>query len=110
MSRPDKAELYFEAHVTLDPVLDTERRKDLVSISENFGFKVAKLLMEKGGKESTLDSFTTAHSKSLLDITTRVLGIVKCLQLNNFTVRRYKIEDTVLDSRTTDCLSLLSVK
>ncbi len=62
--------------------------------------------MEKG-KPSELDTFMTAHGKDLQEITDRTREMVDLLQMSNFHVRRYKIEDTVMDSRTEDVLQLL---
>lgn len=132
-----ETELYFEAHVTIAPVFEYDdiecnncglcliERDHAVSgcpgpnsdldkvkqISQEFGFSVADLLMQKRSidspERSRCDTFTTGHSKSYEDIYTRMVGLIKSLQNAGFKVWRYKIEDTVLDSRMRDLLGLL---
>ena len=107
----DTAKLYYEAHVTIEPVFD-ERRNLATVLAEQYGFKLAALLMQKrksdSEERSKKDTFMTAHSASLLCIKDRTAELVKCLLKNDFKVWRYKIEDTVLDSRYKDELNLLS--
>lgn len=94
------ATLYYEAHITIDPVEDW-RRNEVEGYAHNSGFKLAKLLMDKG-VPSQLDTFMTAHSKDLEDIKHRTQLLIRVLHGCGFKVRRYKIEDTVLDSRHDD--------
>lgn len=95
-----QAGLYFEAHVTTDPVFgaDLERLK---ALAQAHRFRVAKLLMRKreGGLEEPHvdDSFCTARSTEWIDILNRTLLLVQDLGDAGFKVRRYKIEDTLLD-------------
>lgn len=100
MDELKQARLYFEAHVTIDPVFDNQRAV-ANTIAERNGFKLAKLLMEKDGvrSPSTLDTFMTAHGKDYDDIFVRTGNMVIELLDAGFVVRRYKIEDTLLDSR-----------
>jgi hypothetical protein len=97
--------LYYEAHVTLEPVLDEKRHAELTELAHQNGFRVAKLLMEKG--PNTKDSFCTTRTNNQLEIERRVTNFVFALRTANFTVTRYKIEDTVIDSRIGDALLLL---
>lgn len=102
------AKLYFESHVTIDPI--HEHQKSFVEgLCEQQGFKLAKLFMRKDFKdhEHQDDAFMTGHGKDLLDIKQRTVDLVRTLQCSGFVVRRYKIEDTVLDSRHDDELGLL---
>lgn len=89
---------YYECHVTVDPVFgeDLERFKR-VCAAPNIGFKVAKLLMEKG--PSTKDSFCTGHSHTYEDMRRRMETCVDSLRTHGFNVRRYKIEAVVFDTR-----------
>jgi hypothetical protein len=98
------AKYYYEAHVTLDPV--GERRAEVEEIAGHQRFRLAKLLMDKG-VPSQLDTFMTGHDHDLESMRSRVAQTVKALQRAGFVVRRYKIEDTVLDSRIKDELELL---
>lgn len=94
--------LYYEAHITVEPVFDEEldRMKSLV---RQHGFRVADLLMKKRVADtptrSAYDTFCTARSENYDDIYSRTLNCVKLLGENGFRVWRYKIEDTLLDVR-----------
>lgn len=106
-----EARLYFEAHVTIDPVFDHER--ELVEkIAQPHGFRLAKLIMRKREADAERpaqdDTFMTGHGKRRVDIQYRTRMLVEQLRAAGFRVRRYKIEDTVLDSRTEDELKLLT--
>ena len=104
------AKHYYEAHVTIEPVFDG-RLEIAKLVGEGWKFKIADLLMKKREADteerSSKDTFMTSHSKELEDITTRTIEVVKQLKLKGFKVWRYKIEDTVLDSRIEDELKLL---
>lgn len=102
----DTSDLYFEAHVTMDPVpqSDRDRVQDLI---EPFGFRLAKLLMQKG-EPSNIDTFCTAHSRSYSTLVLKVTDCVRALRAAGINVRRYKIEDTVIDSRSSDVLMVLA--
>lgn len=106
----DKAKLYFEGHVTIEPVFD-ERRELAASIALKHKFKLADLLMKKREEDteerSAKDTIMTGHGTSLLNMKFRTIRLVQELQRNNFKVWRYKIEDTILDSRHDDELHLL---
>ncbi len=106
MTRSNIATHYFEAHVTIDPVFGVDR-ECAESIASRNGFKLAKLLMARNA-ESQLDTFMTGHGIDLEALRTRMKFVVQSLQANGFHVRRYKIEDCVLDSRIDDELRLLS--
>jgi hypothetical protein len=104
------AKHYYEAHVTIEPVFD----KDLTFVkafASTHHFKLADLLMKKREvdteERSSKDTFMTSHSKNLEEITERTKSVVKGLVASGFKVWRYKIEDTVLDSRIEDELHLL---
>ncbi len=96
---------YYEAHVTIEPVLDEDRLILLKQICSQpqFGFRVAKFLMNKRPKDtperSQDDSFCTARSVSYSDLKTRTTNLVLALRTAGFTVWRGKTESTVFDSR-----------
>lgn len=106
----DKAKLYFEGHVTIEPVFD-ERRELASTIALKHKFKLADLLMKKREEDteerSAKDTFMTGHGQSLLNMKIRTIHLVNELKLNGFKVWRYKIEDTIMDSRHKDELCLL---
>ena len=111
--KKDTAKYYFECHITIEPVFGYDR--ELVeSIAESYGFKLAKLLMQKRKEDteerSKNDTFMTSHSKSLNDIETRMIHCIEELQMFEFKIWRYKIEDIVMDSRNEDILNLIDKK
>lgn len=89
---------YFESHITIDPVLDPEKLQQLKDLVKPLGFRVAKLFMQKG-VSSNLDSFMTAHSKNYSDILDNTMNAVHHLKTEGYGVRRYKIENILLDER-----------
>lgn len=97
-----KARLYYEAHITCDPVFGT-RRVLMEMVMRPMGFRVAKLLMRKreGDAETPHedDSFCTGRSTDLEILTSRTKEAIVALRKHGFVVRRYKIEDTLLDSK-----------
>jgi hypothetical protein len=99
--------LYYEAHITIDPILDTEL--SMVSIiASRHGFRVAKLLMARPERsEHREDAFMTARHQELSQIMRQTLGCFRELEQHGHRVRRWKIEDTILDSREGDTLEML---
>ena len=93
--------LYYEAHVNLAPV-SPAGREALAGAAQPYGFHLAKLLMEKGRLAE--DAFLTARSGKYEDIESRLRWLVQALRERGYVVRRYKIEDTLLDSRHGDVL------
>lgn len=95
-------DLYLESHVTIAPVFDGERER-ASEIAKRFGFKIAHLVMIKGGvdKPSQRDTFMTGHDKNIDDLAVRTKLVVTELRAAGFKVWRYKIESCVIDSRQT---------
>jgi hypothetical protein len=104
------AKHYYESHVTIEPVFD-DKLDDVKRISSECNFKVANLLFKKREcdteERSMHDTFTTGHSKYYEDIVERTKRLVDNLQKAGYTVWRYKIEDTMMDSRIDDEFALL---
>ena len=96
--------LYYESHITIDPVYEDGLRK-FKDIAAIYNFRVAKLLMEK--TPSTIDAFCTSRSKDYTQIVNDTICLVDALQGEGFHVRRYKIEDTLVDSKIEDKYGLL---
>lgn len=92
-------DLYFEAHVTIDPAKDEEWEAGLRYVAGEYGFRVAELLMKKGGERSRLDDFMTTRSTDYDDIVDRTNRLVDALIANGYVVRRWKVENTLLDVR-----------
>jgi hypothetical protein len=102
---------YFESHITIDPVFD-RKLAEFKKLAKYIDFHVANLLMVKKdtrsvGQPSTIDSFCTARGENLEELKNRTKLFVKILQQNDFVVRRYKIESTVIDSKYDDAFELL---
>jgi uncharacterized protein involved in exopolysaccharide biosynthesis len=97
--------LYYESHVTMEPVTGF-RFEAVKTVAAKHGFRIAKLLMRKD-EEHRDDAFMTARSQDLQDINTRTVALVQELQKLKFTVRRYKIELTITDSKEVDAWKLL---
>lgn len=106
----NKSKLYFESHVTIEPVFD-EKLEVVSALAKKHGFRVANLLMKKRSEateeRSDKDTFMTTSSKYFDDISTRTRDLVWQLQKEGFKVWRYKIEDTVLDSKISDVYGLI---
>lgn len=90
-------DLYFEAHVTTDPVPD-DQTDLLARIARDHSFRVAALYMKKGtGLRSRLDDFMTTRCTNYEAILGRCHGVVAALTNAGIPVRRWKIENTLLD-------------
>lgn len=89
-------ELYFEAHVTIDPV-DPSELADLKRSAKALGFRVAEFIMAKGQKQK--DTFLTGRDEDFLALRERMTGLIQSLRILGLTVRRYKIENTIVDSK-----------
>lgn len=104
-----KTNLYFEAHVTLEPVFDT-RLERLKEIAKQYHFRVADLVMQKNAADAGTphgkDSFCTSRSKEWRVIESRTRYFVNALMSEGFKVYRYKIENTLVDSKITDAMAL----
>ena len=101
--------LYFESHITIDPVLEDDAKIGLLRVLvKGQGFRIAELLMRNGsGEHSREDSFMTGRSKDLPDLSLRTQNLVTQLKEFGFRVRRYKIESALVDSKVADTLNLL---
>jgi hypothetical protein len=103
----DKSDLYYECHVTLKKFSNPELHSVLHGLAEVSGWRVATFEMGKDGQEA--DPFVSCRAQSYAEI------VLKCATFVTqasrwFTVKRYKIEDTLLDSKhQPDPLGLLGV-
>tara|TARA_R110000772_G_scaffold66361_2_gene147915 strand:- start:10954 stop:11436 length:483 start_codon:yes stop_codon:yes gene_type:complete len=109
-SRRDDVDLYLEAHVTIEPVFG-ERLDLATEIGARYKFKPAKLFMQKDRavtpERSDKDTFLTGHGQSKKDMEIRTRAVVSDLLAAGFAVWRYKVEDTLYDSRNADIFGLL---
>lgn len=101
MSKP----IYFESHITIEPVFGTDLEK-FKNICSDYKFRVATLLLQKrkedNAERSKNDSFCTGRGSELDELETRMLNLSKHLIKENFIVWRYKIESVLIDSRYDD--------
>jgi hypothetical protein len=94
--------LYYESHVTVEPVFD-EKLCELQNICSTLGFKVADLFMKKRqndtAERSQYDTFCTGRSHNVEDLKEKMFLLVSSLRGHAFKVWRYKIEAVIIDSR-----------
>ncbi len=88
----------YECHITIDPV-SIDQRESLQAAVEEFGFRLAKLLMQNGETPSQLDTFMTAKSKDYGRLYTNAEDCIIALRLMGIVIRRVKIEYMVLDTK-----------
>lgn len=103
--------LYFECHVTIDPVYGA-KYEGFKRICDSLGFKIANLVMKRSSvtareRPNEEDEFCTARDSNYDDMRERMKQLIEVLQRNGFRVRRYKIEDTLIDSRKCDVLEIV---
>lgn len=99
-------ERYYEAHVTIDPITEN-KQKFIERLAAVYNFRLAPLYIMQTGEVHKADAFLSARHNLLCTIVADVRGMVTTLKNNGIVVRRYKIEDTLLDSRIKDELGLL---
>lgn len=93
-----EARLYYECHVSIlrEPPQNTEK---LAQVSKNCGFKLAEFYLKKNGIEEAV--MTSKHTDYKI-LESRMKTLVDFLNSQGFIVVRYKIEDTVFDSKHGD--------
>lgn len=88
-------DLYYEAHVTIEPITDLVLRDRIVQLGNSHGFRMATFLMKKDDKVP--DDFFSARGGHYEILEETVLSMVYWLQEYGVNVKRYKIENTLLD-------------
>lgn len=101
-ARRGRSDLYYECHVTFEPVFGDQLER-LREVCAEHQFRVADLLMRKRpratAQRSRDDTFATGRSRDYEALVMRMAQLVRAAQTAGFKVWRYKIEDTLLDSR-----------
>jgi len=98
--------LYYEVHVTVAP--DFDRIEQAKEIAKAQGFHMGDLLlMKRDDERSHKDMFFTFRTKIYREAISQTRKIVDALNAAGFNVLRYKIEDTLLDSKIKDRMMLL---
>jgi hypothetical protein len=97
------APIYYEAHVTLEPVFG-ERLDELTEIAKKHKFRVAELLLKKRAdatpERSAEDAFLTGRDVTYSGIYHSMIDVVNDLKRAGFAVWRAKIEAALLDTRS----------
>jgi predicted secreted hydrolase len=98
--------LYYEVHVNIEPVFGDLGA--LQAFGEPFNFRLATFYMRKGNEDVFQDDqFFTTRATTFTGAIGATLEFVKHLQENGYTVKRYKIEDTLVDSNRDDIYELI---
>ena len=100
--------LYYEIHVTIDYPTWNVVWDDLKAMALAQGFRMGDLFMLKGGERQQRDVFFTSRSREFADATRKTYDFTRSLKRAGYKVIRYKIEDTVMDSKIVDELGLVS--
>lgn len=106
----EESKIYYECHVTIEPVFD-EKLEKLKELCKEYGFSVADLLFKKRKEDSPTrseyDSFCTARDINIHRIRARLLALLLDLKDSGYQVWRYKIEDTIIDSKHDDSFFMI---
>ena len=95
----DASRLYYEAHISLEP-LDDSQIKVIDKMCVAMGWKRATFVMNKN---NVPNGFITARHTSFKNIRRMVVVMVDELKkMPDVKLLRYKIEDTLLDSNHGD--------
>lgn len=98
----DPLPLYYEAHVTLEPVFD-RKAEDLQEIAQRHGFRVAELLLQRRAVEtatrSTKDAFTTRRGADYTILRDEAEAFAMDLTEHGLVVWRVKVEAALYDKR-----------
>lgn len=98
--------LYYESHVTIEPLHDPVDLDNIRGLCKVHGFRLADLLMQKRPEDtperSKHDTFCTGRSVDLNIIQLRMFELVYALHAAGYQVWRYKIESVLIDSKVDD--------
>jgi hypothetical protein len=98
--------IYYEAHVTFEPIFDEDTLEIAKNLAASAGYKVADLYM-LNHEASRKDTFMTKHSKDYDALATSIILVVDLFKDISVECLRYKIESVVLDSRYEDKYKLI---
>lgn len=87
------SELYFEAHVTIEPLADGRHDK-AAALAKLYNFKLENTSL-------------VGHGQEYYALENRMAKLIQHLRKEGLQVWCYKIEDTIIDSRSKDVLNLL---
>jgi hypothetical protein len=96
------ARLYYEAHITVEPYeLGGDLDKTMQVACDMWDMRVSTFLMVDPTGERPR-AFTSLRGRAYNDVYERMRLAVSFLKANGHTVLRYKIEDTLFDSKRGD--------
>lgn len=105
-----ESKLYYECHITIEPVFDNDLEV-AAAIASKHHFRVADLLMQKRHSDlptrSKYDTFMTGRHKNYQILRDKMLSTIRDLQDAGFKIWRYKIEDTICDSKLDDLYKVI---
>ena len=100
-----KPKFYLEAHITISPLTE-EQKENISSVMSMLGFKLAQFLMKPQDKTGAFipaedpNAFLSCREyESFGTLKIRMHTMIKVLKAENIEIRRYKVEDTVADTR-----------
>jgi hypothetical protein len=96
--------LYFECHVNFKPI-SPDFRDLLEKICQFHGFRLARLL--NMNMTNSIDTFCTTRGTVFKDVLDRTRFFITETKVNGFDSTRYKIENTLIDSKIRDDFGLL---
>lgn len=102
----DRARLYFEAHITVK-AKEPEFWRSFARDARQMDWRASKFDVDEVDHYDGA-WFLSARAKSLREMKERVRNMLQLVQRNNYEVVRWKIEDTVLDSKLGDGEDTLS--
>lgn len=92
--------LYFETHITLDPV-DGEALKKVQELCTKYNMRISTLILRREdgspGEQHKDDIFISGRYLYYNEAVDKVQAMVVAVQHLNIKVRRYKIENTLKD-------------
>ena len=97
----DRSRLYYEAHVTI-PALSPQQASQVDLLCRQLEWRRSTFELHAGGL--TPHAFVSCRDVSRTAILQRVTHMVQSLVRLGCTVLRYKVEDTLLDSKAGDTL------
>jgi hypothetical protein len=102
MSAGDKARLYYEAHITVEAGTE-DQWEGFARASRSVGWRASKFSEDEVDDMS--GKWFLSYRHEILDVVkATIIGSVRGITSLGFQVLRYKIEDTLLDSKHGDTI------
>lgn len=97
--------LYYECHITTD-VIPPDKRELFDRLCKNAGFWASDWKLA----DTSLKFFATSRGHDYTELKSRMCNLILDLKAFDFKVWRYKIEDTILDSKIEDIYNIVDLK